>query len=37
MSSVVQPAAEPIQRTTSRRIGFKTIVIREYGRIIRIW
>ena len=37
MSSVVQPAAEPIRLDVVRWIGFKTIVIREYGRIIRIW
>jgi ABC-2 type transport system permease protein len=37
MSSVVQPAAAPIRLDVVRWIGFKTIVIREYGRIIRIW
>jgi ABC-2 type transport system permease protein len=37
MSSVVHPAAEPIRLDVVRWIGFKTIVIREYGRIIRIW
>ncbi|HYX73942.1 MAG TPA: ABC transporter permease [Steroidobacteraceae bacterium] len=37
MSSVVQPAAEAIRLEVVRWIGFKTIVIREYGRIIRIW
>ena len=37
MSSVVQPAAAPIQLNVVRWIGFKTIVIREYGRIVRIW
>ena len=37
MSSVVQPAAQPIRLDVVRWIGFKTIVIREYGRIIRIW
>jgi len=37
MSSVVQPAAAPIRLNVVRWIGFKTIVIREYGRIIRIW
>jgi ABC-2 type transport system permease protein len=38
MSSVVLPAARaPINLGVVRWIGFKTIVIREYGRIIRIW
>jgi ABC-2 type transport system permease protein len=37
MSSVVQSAAAPIRLNVVRWIGFKTIVIREYGRIIRIW
>ena len=37
MSSVVQPVAAPIGLNVVRWIGFKTIVIREYGRIIRIW
>jgi ABC-2 type transport system permease protein len=38
MSSVVLPAARaPIKLGVVRWIGFKTIVIREYGRIIRIW
>src|SRR6202008_2655343 len=37
MSSVVQPATTPIRLKVVRWIGFKTIVIREYGRIIRIW
>ena len=37
MSSVVQAAAPPIRLNVVRWIGFKTIVIREYGRIIRIW
>jgi ABC-2 type transport system permease protein len=37
MSSVAQPAATPIRLDVVRWIGFKTIVIREYGRIIRIW
>jgi ABC-2 type transport system permease protein len=36
MSSVVQRAA-PIHLNVVRWIGFKTIVIREYGRIVRIW
>ena len=37
MSSAVQPVAAPIRLNVVRWIGFKTIVIREYGRIIRIW
>ena len=38
MSTVVQEAvAPPINLGVIRWIGFKTIVIREYGRIIRIW
>ena len=38
MSSVVEAAAPPpIRLNVVRWIGFKTIVIREYGRIIRIW
>jgi ABC-2 type transport system permease protein len=37
MSSVVQPAVAPIPLNVVRWIGFKTIVIREYGRIVRIW
>jgi ABC-2 type transport system permease protein len=38
MSSVAQEAIEPaIDVGVIRWIGFKTIVIREYGRIIRIW
>ncbi|HKF98436.1 MAG TPA: ABC transporter permease [Steroidobacteraceae bacterium] len=37
MSSVVQPAAVPIHLNVVRWVGFKTIVIREYGRIVRIW
>ncbi len=38
MSTVVQEAvAPPINVAVIRWIGFKTIVIREYGRIIRIW
>jgi ABC-2 type transport system permease protein len=38
MSSVAQQAAAaPIRLNVARWIGFKTIVIREYGRIIRIW
>jgi ABC-2 type transport system permease protein len=37
MSSVVLPAPPRINLNVVRWIGFKTIVIREYGRIIRIW
>lgn len=38
MSTVALPAAAPPMRmSVVRWIGFKTIVIREYGRIIRIW
>jgi ABC-2 type transport system permease protein len=37
MSSVALPGAPPISLNVVRWIGFKTIVIREYGRIIRIW
>jgi len=38
MSTVAQvTAAPPINVGVIRWVGFKTIVIREYGRIIRIW
>src|SRR6201985_2482785 len=39
MSTVVaqEPVAPSINLGVVRWIGFKTIVIREYGRIIRIW
>jgi ABC-2 type transport system permease protein len=38
MSTVAQEAVSaPINLNVIRWIGFKTIVIREYGRIIRIW
>jgi ABC-2 type transport system permease protein len=39
MSTVVaqEPVASSINLGVIRWIGFKTIVIREYGRIIRIW
>jgi ABC-2 type transport system permease protein len=37
MSSVAVPEAAPPPLQLVRWIGFKTIVIREYGRIIRIW
>jgi ABC-2 type transport system permease protein len=35
--AVNDAAAPPINLNVVRWIGFKTIVIREYGRIIRIW
>jgi ABC-2 type transport system permease protein len=35
--AVSEPAAPPVDLRVVRWIGFKTIVIREYGRIIRIW
>jgi ABC-2 type transport system permease protein len=37
MRSLAQPAAAPIRLNVVRWVGFRTIVIREYGRIIRIW
>jgi ABC-2 type transport system permease protein len=37
MSSLVHPATERVRLDVVRWIGFRTIVIREYGRIIRIW
>jgi ABC-2 type transport system permease protein len=38
MNTIAQEAAvTPINLNVIRWIGFKTIVIREYGRIIRIW
>ncbi|HEV8017685.1 MAG TPA: ABC transporter permease [Steroidobacteraceae bacterium] len=37
MSTVALPGTTPIRLNVVRWIGFKTIVIREYGRIIRIW
>jgi len=37
MSSVAAVPAPPVSMGVVRWIGFKTIVIREYGRIIRIW
>src|SRR6059058_1111292 len=37
MSSVVLPGAPTVNLNVVRWIGFQTIVIREYGRIIRIW
>ncbi|HXY76676.1 MAG TPA: ABC transporter permease [Steroidobacteraceae bacterium] len=37
MNTIAQATAPPIRLNVVRWIGFKTIVIREYGRIIRIW
>ena len=37
MSSVAFNPGPPMRLNVVRWIGFKTIVIREYGRIIRIW
>ncbi len=40
MSTVLEKAAtqpEPLSMTQVRRIGFQTIVIREFHRIVRIW
>src|SRR5246500_1664895 len=37
MHSVVQSAPAPLRLNVVRWVGFRTIVIREYGRIIRIW
>jgi len=37
MSAVIESAPPPVSLNVVRWIGFKTIVIREYGRIIRIW
>jgi ABC-2 type transport system permease protein len=37
MGSVVEEATVSVRLGRVRWIGFKTIVIREYGRIIRIW
>ena len=37
VSSVVSASAPPVNLSLVRWVGFKTIVIREYGRIIRIW
>ena len=37
MSSVALPGTPPVNLNVVRWIGFQTIVIREYGRIIRIW
>src|SRR6201991_1479202 len=35
--AVRDAAAPPVNLNVVRWVGFKTIVIREYGRIIRIW
>lgn len=37
MSSVAEQASPPVSLGRVRWVGFKTIVIREYGRIMRIW
>jgi len=37
MSSVAQTAVAPIRLSVVRWVGFRTIVLREYRRIIRIW
>jgi ABC-2 type transport system permease protein len=37
MNAVTAAATPPVRLNVVRWIGFKTIVIREYGRIIRIW
>ncbi len=37
MDTTVESAAAPMNMSVVRWIGYKTIVIREYGRIIRIW
>jgi ABC-2 type transport system permease protein len=37
VSSVIEVSAPPVRLNVVRWIGYKTIVIREYGRIIRIW
>jgi ABC-2 type transport system permease protein len=37
MSTLAQSASAPVRLNVVRWVGFKTIVIREYGRIIRIW
>jgi ABC-2 type transport system permease protein len=37
VSVVAQAAAPRVNLSVVRWVGFKTIVIREYGRIIRIW
>jgi len=35
--AAIPPGAVPASLATIRWIGFRTIVIREYGRIVRIW
>jgi len=37
VNDVAAAAAPPLQLRVVRWVGFRTIVIREYGRIIRIW
>ena len=37
MNGVVSASAPPVNLSLVRWVGFKTMVIREYGRIIRIW
>jgi len=37
VNSVVSASAPPVNLRLVRWVGFKTMVIREYGRIIRIW
>jgi ABC-2 type transport system permease protein len=37
VNSVVSASAPPVNLSLVRWVGFKTMVIREYGRIIRIW
>jgi ABC-2 type transport system permease protein len=37
VNSVVSASAPPVNLSRVRWVGFKTMVIREYGRIIRIW
>jgi len=37
MDTLVDSATPAVRLSTVRWIGFKTIIIREYGRIIRIW
>ncbi|HKT72591.1 MAG TPA: ABC transporter permease [Steroidobacteraceae bacterium] len=36
-TAVREPAAAPVSLRSVRWVGFKTIIIREYGRIMRIW
>jgi ABC-2 type transport system permease protein len=37
VNGVVSASAPPVNLSLVRWVGFKTMVIREYGRIIRIW